>query len=124
MRAKKVYEAVDFQRGQDPKEAMGIGREEIRLINKLDRLAQKYGFQKVPIEKTDEQDGIINIQKWFNPDPELEMQIMLYRDDDEDWEEIGYWINYEDLDGSGNDPVEIWLDPEEWEDHYGDLEED
>jgi len=123
MRAKTVYEAVDFQRGQDPKEAMGIGNQEIQLINKLDRLARKYGFQKVPLDKRDEQDGVINIQKWFNPDPELEIQIILYRDDDEDWDGE-YWINYEDLDGSGNDEAEIWLDPEEWEEHYGDLEED
>jgi hypothetical protein len=115
MRAKKVYEAVDFQRGQDPKEAMGIGNAEFQLINKLDRLAKKYGFQKVPLDKRDEQDGVINIQKWFNS--ENECQIILYID--EGWDEGYYWINYEDLVSSGNDGVEIWLDPENWEYHYG-----
>ena len=123
MRAKTVYEAVGFERGLDPKEAMGIGNEEIQLINKLDRLAKKYGFKKFPLDKGDEEDGIINIRKWFNPDPNFETQIILYRD--EDWEEGGYWLNWEDREGSGNDPVEIWLDPEVWEEHYGgDIEED
>lgn len=115
MRAKTVNENVSFERGQDPKESMGIGDEEIRLVNKLDRLASNHGFEKVPLDPEDEEDGIRNIQRWYSK--ENECQIVLHNH--ENWAPGGYWINYEDLAGSGNDPAEMWLNPQEWEDHYG-----
>jgi len=115
MRAKRVNENIKFERGLDPRESMGIGDEEIQMINKLDRLASKYGFEKVPLDPEDEKEGIRNIQRWYSN--ENECQILLY--DHDDWKSSGYWLNYEDLFGSGNDPVEQWLNPQEWEDHYG-----
>ena len=115
MRARTVNENISFERGADPKEAMGIGDEEIQIINKIDRLASKYGFEKVPLDPEDEEEGIRNIQRWYSN--ENECQILLY--DHEDWNPGELWINHEDLAGSGNDPVEQWLNPLEWEGHYG-----
>jgi hypothetical protein len=115
MRAKTVNENIEFERGRDPKESMGIGEEEIRLVNKLDRLARKYGFEKSPVTKEDLEEGIRIVQKWLNPEDET--QIILYID--EEWTDGGYMINYEDLNGSGNDSADQWLDQEEWEYHYG-----
>lgn len=53
MKAKKVYESIDFERGKDPKEVMGIGREDSRIINKLDTIAKNMGFSKE--EPTDDE---------------------------------------------------------------------
>ena len=103
-----------FVRGQDPREQMDIGDVEAQTINKLDRLARKYGFEKAELDPRDEEDGIINIQRWFQPEDEV--QILLYKD--EEWDS-GLMINWEDLEGSGNDSAEQWLDPNEWEYHYG-----
>lgn len=115
MKARRVNENISFERGTDPREQMGIGDAEIQTINKLDRLARRYGFEKVELDPRDEEEGIINIQRWF--DPEYEVQVLLYKH--EDWKPGELFINWEDLEGSGNDSAEQWLDPNEWESHYG-----
>ena len=45
MKAQFVFENIDFERGKDPKEAMGIGNEDHRMINSLDKMAKKIGMK-------------------------------------------------------------------------------
>lgn len=116
MRARTVNETQNFERGKDPREQMGIGDAEVQTINKLDRLARKYGFEDYPILPEEEEEDIIDVKKWINP--ETECQIVLYKH--ENWNVGNLYINYEDPEGgSGNDSVESWLDPERWEYYYG-----
>jgi hypothetical protein len=46
MKALKIYEALSFERNKDPKESMGIGSEEFRMVNKLDKELSPLGFIK------------------------------------------------------------------------------
>lgn len=50
MIARLVSEAVSFNRGTDPKDAMGIGDSKARFINKLDLIAKKMGFEQELLE--------------------------------------------------------------------------
>ena len=78
MRALCVYENLDFERGMDPKKALGIGSIEAKLLNRMNLLAKAGGYtslrDKVAAEdgtigswtKIDEDDDVILIQllKW------------------------------------------------------------
>jgi len=57
VKAKFVYENMGFERGQDPKSSMGIGKKEFRLLTRLDAIAKNFGFERMPIEKLKVLDG-------------------------------------------------------------------
>lgn len=129
MRAKQIT----FERGIDPKEAMSIGNKGIQIINKLDRLAKKYGLIPAEFGPEHEENAIINIQRWVLPDIESDdgVEVHLYIDklspDDPDYWEI-FFSSPSGM--SGNDDVEDWLDEETWsrymsiEDPYEEEEEE
>ncbi len=117
MRARTVNETVDFERGIDPKESMGIGNRKVQIINKLDRLAKKYGLVPAEFGPEHEEEAVINIRRWVLPEIESDdgVEVHLYRDklspDDPD-----YWeIFFSTPNGmSGNDGIDDWLDEETW----------
>lgn len=121
MRARTVNEAVDFERGIDPKEAMGIGNKGIQIINKLDRLAKKYGLVPAEFGPEHEDEAVINIRRWVLPDIESDddVEVHLYREqvlpDNPDYWEI-FFSSPSGI--NGNDAVEDWLDDEPWKDYF------
>lgn len=44
MRARYIFESLDFRRGMDPHSALGIGNEKLRDQNKLRDFAESHGF--------------------------------------------------------------------------------
>jgi len=46
MRAKYIYENIEFERGIEPRDAMGIGDEGIKYTKKLDKIAKEMYFRK------------------------------------------------------------------------------
>jgi len=62
MKAKFVYENMEFERGQDPKDAMGIGSDLFRYTKILDKFAEKWGFK--------ESHGMTNYHKKWIRNPE------------------------------------------------------
>ena len=123
MKARLVSEAINFERDQDPREAMGIGDEQAQTISKLDRLAKKYGFVETPFGPEHEEEGIENIKRWERPyawsdDP---VEVVLFRQTGWDYDQMEIYFNtgYSD----GQDDVDGWLRDEPWEYHFGKLEE-
>jgi hypothetical protein len=51
MKAQYVYEALDFQRGKDPKSAMDIGLSQT-IYDKWERLQQESGIGSINIQKS------------------------------------------------------------------------
>ena len=116
MKAKTVNENVNFERGLDPKEAMGIGHEETQIIRKLDRLAKKYEFHEAPFGSQHEQEGIVNIKRWVNDEEYVddEIEVLLFKD--ESVNQLGIYFN--GFNGDGQDPVDIWLHADTWENYF------
>ncbi len=116
----KLEESVNFERGLDPKTAMGIGDKEAQAINGLSKFAKKYKFVEVPFTEYDFEEGIINVAKWERPKKlwsDEPIQVQLYKDS-------GYLellIYFTDINGqSGSDSVEDWMNDEIWRRHAED----
>jgi len=45
----RVSESQNFERGQDPKDAMGIGNKDARVIQSIQKMADEFGFKRVDI---------------------------------------------------------------------------
>ena len=54
MRAKKVYENMGFERGLDPKSAMGIGipKGARKAYSAINSRAESFGFERYPVKDT------------------------------------------------------------------------
>ena len=104
MRARSVNENIRFERGQDPKDSMELGRKEVRVGNMMNKLALKYGFKEVEPEIQPE---IESIRKWELGD-EDSTTILLFKE--------GKMLNvhFSDEYGDGVDDYEDWLDEETW----------
>lgn len=117
MRAKTVNEA-NFERGLDPKTAMGIGDKEIQTMERLDRLAKKYGFEEAPFGSQHEEGGIINIKRWVMPDTysDDDVEVLLFKQKNSDYPpEVYYNTGYSD----GQDDAEDWFDESRWKHTFG-----
>lgn len=44
-----INESVNFERGQDPKDSLNIGRADIRRIQRVEKIADRFGFKRVPV---------------------------------------------------------------------------
>lgn len=64
MKARKVYEAIEFERGRDPKETMDIGNKGYKILKKLDSIAKKFGLKKSSLEGLNKE---VAIAKWDLP---------------------------------------------------------
>ena len=118
MKARFVYEELDFERGRDPQEVMEIGDKRVLMIKKLDRLAKKYGFVEAEFGPEHEEEGITNIKRWALPDSMEDdgEEVVLFTEDDYDYPSIYFRSGWG---GDGQDSVEDWLDDENWERHFG-----
>jgi hypothetical protein len=131
-----TYESLNFERGQDPFDAMNIGnkleRYTINIINKLSKYALERGFKEVNIsaqdikdvEKTNsgEESGDI-LLKWKKSDYET---VILEREKNSGDEPM-IWIIYKHKRQSntglytvmGVDYSTEWLDNDNWDLYYG-----
>jgi hypothetical protein len=115
-RLRNANESINFERGQDPREAMGIGHEETQIIRKLDRLAKKYEFHEAPFGPQHEEEGVINIKRWVNDEEYVddEIEVLLFKDEEND--QLGIYFN--GFNGDGIDPVDAWLHADTWENYF------
>lgn len=118
MKARFVYEELDFERGRDPQEAMEIGDNRVLMIKKLDRLAEKYGFVEAEFGPEHEEEGITNIKRWVIPDSDEDdgEEVVLFTEDYYDYPSIYFRSGWG---GDGQDSVDDWIDEENWERHFG-----
>lgn len=107
MKARFVLETIRFERGQDPKDAMNVGDPVVKMINKIDKVAKKFGFTKTNTIDKDKEEGVIIHQKWFNED---NTDATLYSSDDND--ELWFAIN--DSGNFVNDPARYWTHDTTW----------
>lgn len=66
----KLTESIRFERGLDPKDAMGIGDIGSRDIQKIDDLVSRYGFERIhpgDLEQNEEETHLEKIAEWYNP---------------------------------------------------------
>lgn len=71
-RLSSIKESVSFERREEPKDSLGIGNPDVRMINKIDRIAMSLGFQKVSdisqyINSKDYEDPCIAVWTRKNP---------------------------------------------------------
>ena len=68
---RKIYniqmdESMDFERGQDPKEAMDIGNKDAQIIEKLRNLGYLFGWKEVPTNIGMDENGQVKLFQWKN----------------------------------------------------------
>jgi hypothetical protein len=95
MRAKYVYESVNFERGKNPLDAMDIGRIDLRrferakasVVHAMKKLVDEFGgdyrIKKLP-DKDSISGGIQRIRGyWANPEDPIELSVMahIYKDE-------------------------------------------
>jgi hypothetical protein len=65
MKALKIYETLSFERKKDPKESMGIGSEEFRMVNEIDKELKPMGFIKTgPADMGSQSDYMRSLEEW------------------------------------------------------------
>lgn len=110
MRAKKIYEAVNFQRGEHPYDSLDIGNKEFRILKKFKEFAGILGLEDAGIEDLNKQKAIASwrlrnplgqelgritfFRKGEDDKPPYDMQFGVYTrgkrgPDVESWEEWG-----------------------------------
>ena len=105
----------EFERGIDPKEAMGLGY--AGLIKRFDELGRLYNFEKEDITKNPyfyHHNNLVHkwIQHWANSWNDL---ISLYQDEHG---EIRVFFNSAAGDHAWDQPVENWLNPQIWHSNF------
>jgi len=72
-----IGESLDFERGQDPKTAMGIGNKDAQLIEKLRNLGYTFHWKEVPISIViEDNDDVEELFQWEN---NIGEQLILYK---------------------------------------------
>ena len=84
LRKAGITESLDFERGRDPKESMGIGNKEAQAIKKIGKHAEARGFREAEIGPQHEEEGIINIKRWlYHSDmTDDDIEVVLYKEED------------------------------------------
>lgn len=107
-------ESHNFERGLDPKKAMGIGNPHIRIIDKVQRFLDKYAPECRESEVVEEDKPWIDfdvVKKWVLPNGIwiiIEYKKGMYNEDE-------YWITYKDKQGnSDSDIAERFLRYTDW----------
>ena len=95
--------------------------DEDEIIDKLDDLAEKHGFEEADFEDEHEEDGIINIKRWIDIESDGEKELQLYKEDDEN---DNLSIFFKNGGYSGNDNVTDWLDDKMWESTFNDIDDE
>ena len=116
MKARFVYEELDFERGIDPKESMGIGSEEVRAIKKIGRHAEARGFKEAEIGPQHEEEGIINIKRWLyhSEMTDDDIEVILYKEEGFPYELMVYVATPQ---GDYQDSAEDWFDEITWDEN-------
>jgi len=77
-RAHKLYrkikgfnESVSFERGKEPKEAIGIGNKDIQIADKIDKVISQLGFQRRPEISVSPLNHVQDIAEWWGPRGEI-----------------------------------------------------
>ena len=77
IRARCIYENIRFERGKDPKTAMGIGNKDAQLIEKLRNLGYTFHWKEVPISIViEDNDDVEELFQWEN---NIGEQLILYK---------------------------------------------
>ncbi len=68
MKALKIYETLNFKRFEDPKESMGIGNEEFKMINAVDKELKPMGLIKTgPADMGSQSHYMRSLEEWKKP---------------------------------------------------------
>jgi len=107
-----LNESISFERGRDPKEAMGIGDEGLRILNKLSTIAQSIGAEEIGI---DDLNTKMVLGSWRIPGVEGPIEgidygrIVLYRDQAGE-----YKVHTKGVRGTDVQQWQMWNSPRKW----------
>ena len=109
MKAQFVYENMDFERGKDPKEAMGIGAyaNPLEIVSMEEEMWEEGRVMSMDdVEKVEQ-------NTWMNPlDDDGEIRHILSNWEDEIDSFYGFWV----IEDEGDDPT--WYHPSDLEGHF------
>ena len=110
MKAKFIYEVLDFERGKDPYKSLDIGNKNVQATKELDEIAKQFGFQKRPEITAKFESHITPIAEWWGPKGErISLATLNYKPADV------YYVFADDKDGLETEgEIELWLNPLVW----------
>ena len=116
IRMESITEAVDFTRDGTPLEKLDIGNEDFRMIDKMDRYAQEFSFEKSETPSSKDPDYMA-LQKWNGPKGQW---IVLEKQRDER-HTLKYWVSWKGIDyGKDSGLAKSFTeDKSNWEKYFG-----
>ena len=117
---KRIYESVNFERGRDPKRALGIGDRDAQYTDDITNIVSEYGINRVPISLEPES-HLHDVAQWENKDRGYTVILSRALGDNESYGKNGYMATIYQGDPSNINNIieefnqELMLIPEAWE---------
>jgi len=118
MKAKKVFENINFERGQDPKSSMNIGLKShaVQILSVEEELFDGTPVNDLP--KEDRMDGELQDQFYNDPIEKDEAHYLLNNWEEEIHPYYGFWILAHDMDLQKDFSDAEWVHPRDLENSW------